>query len=40
VRLACDLADDVIVLHLGRIALRCVSRDVRDNPELKRLYLG
>jgi branched-chain amino acid transport system ATP-binding protein len=40
VRLACDLADDVIVLHLGRVALRGASRDVRDNPELKRLYLG
>ena len=40
VRLACDLADDVIVLHLGRVALRGPSGQVRDDPELKRLYLG
>lgn len=40
VRLACDIADDVIVLHLGRVALRGPSQQVRDNPELKRLYLG
>jgi branched-chain amino acid transport system ATP-binding protein len=40
VRLACDLADDVIVLHLGRVALRGPSDRVRDDPELKRLYLG
>ena len=40
VRLACDLADQALVLHLGRIAMRGDPRSVRDDPELKRLYLG
>jgi branched-chain amino acid transport system ATP-binding protein len=40
VRLACDVADEAIVLHLGRIALRGPASEVRDNPELRRLYLG
>jgi branched-chain amino acid transport system ATP-binding protein len=40
VRLACDLADEAVVMHLGRIAMMGPSADVRDSPELKRLYLG
>jgi branched-chain amino acid transport system ATP-binding protein len=40
VRLACDLADQALVLHLGRIAMRGDPQTVRHNPELKRLYLG
>ncbi len=40
VRLACDLAEEAVVMHLGRIAMTGKSADVRDNPELKRLYLG
>ncbi len=40
VRLACDVADEAIVLHLGRVALRGPAREVRDHPDLKRLYLG
>lgn len=40
VRLACDLADQAIVLHLGRIAMRGEPQAVRNDPELKRLYLG
>jgi branched-chain amino acid transport system ATP-binding protein len=40
VRLACDLADYAIVLHLGRIAMQGAPQSVRDDPELKRLYLG
>lgn len=40
VRLACEVADEVIVLHLGRVALRGPSQAVRNDPELKRLYLG
>jgi branched-chain amino acid transport system ATP-binding protein len=40
VRLACDLADEAVVLHLGRIALRGAAAEVRNDPDLKRLYLG
>ena len=40
VRLACDVADQAIVLHLGRIALRGPAHQLRDHPDLKRLYLG
>ena len=40
VRLACDLADEAIVMHLGRIAMKGTSAEVRDSPELKRFYLG
>jgi branched-chain amino acid transport system ATP-binding protein len=40
VRLACDLADYAIVLHLGRIAMRGPPEEIRNNPELARLYLG
>jgi ABC-type branched-subunit amino acid transport system ATPase component len=40
VRLACELADEAVVMHLGRIAMTGKSAEVRDNPELKRLYLG
>jgi branched-chain amino acid transport system ATP-binding protein len=40
VRLACDLADYALVLHLGRIAMRGLPQAIRNDPELKRLYLG
>jgi branched-chain amino acid transport system ATP-binding protein len=40
VRLACDLADCALVLHLGRIAMRGLPQAIRNDPELKRLYLG
>lgn len=40
VRLACDLADQALVLHLGRVAMRGDPATVRHDPELKRLYLG
>jgi branched-chain amino acid transport system ATP-binding protein len=40
VRLACDLADEAVVMHLGRVAMTGPSADVRDSPQLKRLYLG
>jgi branched-chain amino acid transport system ATP-binding protein len=40
VRIACDLADKAVVMHLGRVAMAGPSADVRDSPELKRLYLG
>jgi branched-chain amino acid transport system ATP-binding protein len=40
VGLACELADEAVVLHLGAIAMRGVARKVRHNPALKRLYLG
>ena len=40
VRLACDVADEALVLHLGQVALRGPAASVRANPDLKRLYLG
>jgi branched-chain amino acid transport system ATP-binding protein len=40
IRLACDLADYAVVLHLGRIAIQGPSDAIRNDPELKRLYLG
>jgi branched-chain amino acid transport system ATP-binding protein len=40
VRLACELADEAVVMHLGRIAMKGPAAEIRDNPELKRLYLG
>ena len=40
IKLACDLADEAIVMHLGRIAMQASAAQVRDDPELKRLYLG
>jgi branched-chain amino acid transport system ATP-binding protein len=38
--LACDLADEAVVMQRGRIALKGSSTAVRGNPELKRVYLG
>jgi branched-chain amino acid transport system ATP-binding protein len=40
VRQACELADRALVMHLGRVALQGPAAEVRDSPELKRLYLG
>jgi branched-chain amino acid transport system ATP-binding protein len=40
VGLACGLADEAVVLHLGRVAMRGPAAAVRHDPELKRLYLG
>ncbi len=40
VRLACELADRAVVLHLGRLAMAGQADEVRRDPELKRLYLG
>ena len=40
VKLACDLADNAIVMHLGQIAMHGKASDIKGNPELKRLYLG
>jgi branched-chain amino acid transport system ATP-binding protein len=40
VRLACELADRAVVLHLGKLAMAGPAREVRRDPELKRLYLG
>lgn len=40
VRLPCELAEEAIVMHLGRVAMRGNSADIRDNAQLKRLYLG
>lgn len=40
VRLACELADRAVVLHLGKLAMAGPAREVRQDPELKRLYLG
>ena len=40
VRLACEIADHAVVLHLGRIAMRGDPQDVRHDPALKKLYLG
>jgi branched-chain amino acid transport system ATP-binding protein len=40
VRQACELADRALVMHLGRVALQGAAAEIRDNPELKRLYLG
>ena len=40
VRLACELADDAVVMHLGRVAMQGPAAAIRDDPELKRLYLG
>jgi branched-chain amino acid transport system ATP-binding protein len=40
IALACDLAGEAVVMHLGKIALRGPAAEIRDNPELKRLYLG
>ena len=38
--LACDIADHTLVLHLGRILMQRQPQTVRNDPELKRLYLG
>jgi branched-chain amino acid transport system ATP-binding protein len=40
VRLACDLADQAIVLHLGQLAMAGSAQEVGRDPELRRLYLG
>jgi branched-chain amino acid transport system ATP-binding protein len=40
VQLACELADRAVVLHLGKLAMAGSAREVRQDPELKRLYLG
>ena len=40
VRQACELADRALVMHLGRVALQGTAAEIRDSPELKRLYLG
>jgi branched-chain amino acid transport system ATP-binding protein len=40
IRLACDVADQAVVLHLGRIAMRGTADQVRKDPDLKSLYLG
>jgi branched-chain amino acid transport system ATP-binding protein len=40
VRHACDLADQALVMHLGRVALQGPAAEIRDSPDLKRLYLG
>jgi branched-chain amino acid transport system ATP-binding protein len=40
VHLACDLADHALVLHLGRVAMQGDPQAIRNDPELKRLYLG
>ncbi len=40
VRLACELADSAVVLQLGRVAMKGASEKVRNDPELKRLYIG
>jgi branched-chain amino acid transport system ATP-binding protein len=40
VKLACDLADYALVLHLGRVAMHGPPQTIRNDPELKRLYLG
>ena len=39
-RHACDVADQAMVMHLGRVALQGGAAEIRDSPELKRLYLG
>jgi branched-chain amino acid transport system ATP-binding protein len=40
VRLACELADRAVVLHLGRLAMMGPAQEVRRDPLLERLYLG
>jgi branched-chain amino acid transport system ATP-binding protein len=40
VKLACDLADEAVVMHLGRVAMSGSAASIKDDPELKRLYLG
>ncbi len=40
VRQACEFADQAVVMHLGRAALQGPAVEIRDSPELKRLYLG
>jgi branched-chain amino acid transport system ATP-binding protein len=40
VKLACELADYALVLHLGRIAMQGLPQTIRDDPELKNIYLG
>jgi branched-chain amino acid transport system ATP-binding protein len=40
VRLACELADRAVVLHLGKLAMAGPAQEMRRDPELKRLYLG
>jgi branched-chain amino acid transport system ATP-binding protein len=40
VQQACELADRALVMHLGRVALQGTAAEIRDSPELKRLYLG
>jgi branched-chain amino acid transport system ATP-binding protein len=40
VRLACELADQAVVLHLGRITMSGPAAELQHDPELKRLYLG
>ena len=40
VKLACELADYALVLHLGRIAMQGLPQTIRNDPELRSLYLG
>jgi branched-chain amino acid transport system ATP-binding protein len=40
VPLALDLADRVIILGLGRIALSGLPSELRDSEEIRRIYLG
>jgi branched-chain amino acid transport system ATP-binding protein len=40
VRQACELADKALVMHLGRVVLQGPAAEIRDSPELRRLYLG
>ena len=40
IRLALDLADRVMLLHLGTIALRGTPEELRGDPKVKEIYLG
>ena len=40
VKLACDVADEAVVMHMGRVAMAGNAAEVKHDPELKRLYLG
>jgi branched-chain amino acid transport system ATP-binding protein len=40
VRLALELSDRALVMRLGRIALAGTAADLRDTPEIQKIYLG
>ena len=40
VLMALELADQVIILGLGRVALSGLPAELRDSPEIRRIYLG